>query len=124
MAWKRGPDCFTARFIQSERRLRRELKFPTDLVIIMRNGMQADERRFGCTFIGLDTKARREKLVIHIDSGMSEQEAVDTLIHETAHALAWGKEREAHDLEWGKALSRCYRVAVEGRSWKRKAKRR
>lgn len=39
--------------------------------------------------------------------------ATRILIHEWAHALAWGKDDNDHGDEWGKAYAACYRAALE-----------
>jgi hypothetical protein len=54
--------------------------------------------------------------VLYIERGWKEGEAVDTLIHEWAHALdiaLHGEPSEHHRDSWGRLQSRCYR-AVNG----------
>ena len=54
------------------------------------------------------------RFLIEIDADLNDRDKRDCLIHEWAHALAWGDESAHHDAAWGVQLSRCYRVAVEG----------
>lgn len=44
--------------------------------------------------------------------GSSASELRDTIVHEWAHAMAWGSETE-HGPEWGVAYARAYRATVE-----------
>ena len=68
---------------------------------------------------------RRTRFVIHLNSEMSQYQAIDVLIHEWAHALAWNysldklvnsaSSRElfdavSHDEAWGCAYSRVWRI--------------
>jgi len=67
---------------------------------------------------------RRARFVIHLNSELSQNQAIDVLIHEWAHALAWNysldklvktASRElfdevSHDETWGCAYSRVYRI--------------
>lgn len=60
---------------------------------------------------------------IKIDNSLNEKSAIDTLLHEWAHARAWNhlhdslsqKEFEliAHDASWGVAYSQVYRIFEE-----------
>ena len=50
---------------------------------------------------------------IRINRNLSESEAIDTLIHEWAHALSWSIRGDDHCDEWGKAYSRVYRVFLK-----------
>lgn len=60
------------------------------------------------------------KFYIRIDKGLPEVGAIDTLIHEWAHARAWNHlydsltweefEAVAHDATWGVAYSEVYRI--------------
>lgn len=72
---------------------------------------------------------RRQKFVIQISHRLREHDAIEVVVHEWAHALAWnylldelGKrpnmtdeefERHSHDAAWGCAYSRAYRVYRE-----------
>ncbi len=72
---------------------------------------------------------RQHRYVVLLSYRMKEQQAIDTLLHEWAHALAWnyaieelGKrddldedefQRLAHDEVWGCSFSRVYRAYRE-----------
>lgn len=48
---------------------------------------------------------------IRINRTLPEHEAIETLLHEWAHALAWTRcQYDQHCDEWGKAYSRVYRA--------------
>lgn len=50
------------------------------------------------------------KYLIKIKSELPEAHAIDVLIHEVAHAQAWGEGDDVHGEEWGKAYSLMYRL--------------
>ncbi len=76
---------------------------------------------------------RRHKFVIQLSHRLREHDAIEVLVHEWAHALAWnylldelGKrsnmtddefERHSHDAAWGCAYSRTYRAYREACRW-------
>jgi len=47
---------------------------------------------------------------IRINRSLDEEMAIDTLLHELAHMIAWERDSDEHGLEWGKAYSRIYRL--------------
>jgi hypothetical protein len=49
---------------------------------------------------------------IRIRNNLSEDFAIDTLLHEFAHVLAWDAPGDDHGMAWGKAYSKIYRVFV------------
>ena len=65
----------------------------------------------------------KKKFFIRINRDISESSAIDTLLHEWAHARAWNHihdslncyefEKVAHDALWGVAYSEVYRVYEE-----------
>jgi hypothetical protein len=69
---------------------------------------------------GLCTK-KGNKFLITIDKALNESSAIDTLVHEWAHALNWNHlhdsltqeefEKVAHDASWGVAYAKVYRIA-------------
>ena len=72
---------------------------------------------------------RRRQFVVKLNDRMGEAQAIDTLCHEWAHALAWSFsldrlaktpgldpikfERACHDEAWGCAYSRVWRAYLE-----------
>ena len=62
----------------------------------------------------------KKKFYIRINRDISEQAAIDALLHEYAHALAWNHlhdaigwdqfEEQQHDATWGVAYSKVYQV--------------
>jgi Zn-dependent peptidase ImmA (M78 family) len=59
--------------------------------------------------------------VIHINSEMSEDAAVEVCMHEVAHILTWDK-RVMHGNDWGKAYSKLYRLYERKFLTKKKSK--
>jgi hypothetical protein len=48
---------------------------------------------------------------IRISKDLYEELALETLIHEMAHVLAWDKPGNyTHGAAWGQAYSKCYRI--------------
>jgi Zn-dependent peptidase ImmA (M78 family) len=70
-------------------------------ISIRRIGM----RDFGECFFDED----KHKFVIHINSEMPEEAAVEICLHEIAHVLTWDN-RTMHSNDWGKAYSKLYRL--------------
>jgi len=74
---------------------------------------------------------RKERFVVRLNRAMTEVQAVETLLHEWAHALAWNYsldrmardpdldrelfEAASHDEAWGCAYSRVWRAFLMGR---------
>lgn len=68
-----------------------------------------------------DCHKHKKKFFIRINKDLDESAAIDTLIHEWAHARAWNHlldsaeteesfERVSHDASWGVAYSEVYRI--------------
>ena len=67
-----------------------------------------------------DCSLGKKKFFIRINQGLSETSAIDTLLHEWAHARAWSHfhdsldwtefEERSHDASWGVAYSEVYRI--------------
>ena len=53
------------------------------------------------------------RFIICVDKTLPEHHAIEVLIHETAHPLAWGKDKDIHGPNWGKAYSLVYRHFLE-----------
>ncbi|RDJ35667.1 MAG: hypothetical protein DWQ19_12680 [Crenarchaeota archaeon] len=47
--------------------------------------------------------------LILINRKLSEAYSIDVAIHEVAHAMSWGKEKDFHGPKWGIAYSKIYR---------------
>lgn len=60
-----------------------------------------------------DCKLKDGQFFIRIDKTLPEYYAIDVLLHEFAHCLAWGKDDDHHGLNWGKAYSLVYRTFLE-----------
>lgn len=61
-----------------------------------------------------DCQFKNNKFVIRINRNLLEHEAVETVIHEFAHVIAWEKcKSEVHSNEWGKAYSLIYRTFLK-----------
>jgi hypothetical protein len=53
------------------------------------------------------------RFVIQINKSFPEFYAVEVLLHEYAHALAWGKDKDVHGHNWGIAYSMVYRSFLQ-----------
>jgi hypothetical protein len=56
---------------------------------------------------------KNDTFLIRIDKNLPENHSVDVLIHEFAHAVAWGKDADVHGPNWGKSYSKVYRLFLE-----------
>lgn len=82
-------------------------KCPADLPVIVRR-VKVPTDRFG------DCNRLDDYYLIRICRDLKEEQAIDILIHEWAHAISWTKcTSEDHSNEWGKAYSRVYRVFLK-----------
>jgi len=64
---------------------------------------------------GLDGQCEKinDRFIIKINTNLIENYSIDVLLHEWAHALAWGKDADIHGPNWGKAYSKVYRMFLE-----------
>ena len=99
------------------------LQCPTALPVVVRTSWLPD------TILGQCIR-RRHRFVVSLNDGMDQPQAIECLLHEWAHALAWNysldklarnpdvtrEEFEAgcHDEAWGCAYSRVWRVYSAG----------
>ena len=58
----------------------------------------------------INGKRKRKEFRIRISNRMSEEMAIDTLVHEWAHILAWDAPGDEHGPAWGRAYSKVYRI--------------
>lgn len=75
-------------------------------------------RRVALTNLDGDCTLGKKKFFIRINKEISEESAIDTLLHEWAHARAWNHlhdslnwdefEKRSHDASWGVAYSEVY----------------
>jgi len=77
-------------------------------------------RRVKLSNLDGDCSLGKKKFFIRINKDISETSAIDTLLHEWAHARAWSHfhdsldwsefEQRSHDASWGVAYSEVYRI--------------
>jgi hypothetical protein len=98
-------------FQQVLRLLRREYPLTKPLRVV---GKPLEQQRLcGCCLSYLNPDGSISRFVIEIDTGMSLLTAVDTLIHEYAHALDHdlnGIATEPHRESWGVCYARLWRL--------------
>lgn len=51
--------------------------------------------------------------LITISKRLSDQLAVECLVHEISHSLSWDKEKDCHGQTWGVAYSKVYRKLLK-----------
>lgn len=66
--------------------------------------------RLGKYVFGDCNKVGKNKFLIRIKNSLPSTYAIDILLHEWAHVLAWHSPGEDHGMNWGKAYSKVYRV--------------
>lgn len=61
---------------------------------------------------GLDglCEDKNSHFLVKINKNLPENHAIDVLIHEVAHAIAWDKSGDIHGDQWGICFSRLYRI--------------
>lgn len=116
-AWRRWQ-----RLPQPERLQRTEgwlrASYPTPYPVVVRyNQVIADD------LLG-ETYRRERKLFIRVSRSCTRREAIETLLHEWAHAVTWPNDRlmrcgkdPDHSDEWGLAWTRIYRNFFDGAAW-------
>lgn len=63
---------------------------------------------------GLTYKKGRQYL-IYLNQSLNWDGAIDSLLHEWAHTLAW-KDEIDHDFRWGMAFAKCWREIIDSES--------
>ena len=93
------------------RQLRRECPISLPIKVVTKD--LTGEKLCGCCVAYLDHKGNIEKFVIEIDRNMPVNTAIDTLLHEWAHAMdkeANGIPLEPHRNSWGECYAKTWRV--------------
>lgn len=57
-----------------------------------------------------DCDKKDDHYLIRVSKNLPEYFAIDVLIHEVAHALAWNTKQDDHWYGWGIAFSKVYRL--------------
>ena len=92
--------------------LREKCPIPNNSVVVRRRAIKRPE-------IGLcDFSSKKSQFLIQIERKLGVDRAIETLVHEWAHAMVWfspaAEEVEGdHHSEWGVAYARCYRAVFE-----------
>lgn len=60
-----------------------------------------------------EKKSNPDRFIIRIDKGITDDEAIETLAHEWAHARAWLDNVDDHSPYFGVAYSECYQALYE-----------
>lgn len=61
-----------------------------------------------------DCELKKKYFLVRINNRLPEHVAIDTLLHEYAHCVAWNKCMvDHHCSEWGKAYSKIYRAFLK-----------
>lgn len=96
-------------FVKTYRKLICFLKrsYPQSYPVSVRRVRLAESYDGCCQFKG-------RYFLISVNCKLPEHEAIETLLHEYAHVIAWDKCRnDDHCDEWGKAYSRLYRAFLK-----------
>jgi len=64
-------------------------------------------------YVGLCEQKTDNSFLIRIDKNLPEYYAVEVLLHEFAHVISWGKDKNYHGNNWGIAYSKVYRAYIE-----------
>ena len=99
------------------RDLRRECPLSAPIRVVTRDLGRA--KLCGCCIAYLKPNGKIERFLIEVDKSMSIATAIDTLLHEWAHALdkeANGIPTEPHRNRWGECYARVWRLYVNARS--------
>lgn len=105
------------KFDEVLRDLRRECPLATPIKVVTRD--LGKVKLCGCCIAYLTPSGKIERFVIEIDKNMSIATAIDTLLHEWAHAMdkeANGIPLEPHRNSWGECYARVWRVYTNGPS--------
>lgn len=106
-------DGQSAKFHAVLRMLRRECQVARPIRVVSKDLNR--EKLCGCCVAYLDISGKVSRFVLEIDSNLSPVTAIDTLLHEWAHALdqvSNGVIGEPHRSSWGKCYARVWRAYV------------
>ena len=95
------------------RMLRKECPLKSPMRVVSRD-LQA-ERLCGSCSTYLTMAGEIDRFVIEIDSNLNQVSAIDTLLHEWAHAMdleRYGLATESHRDSWGRCYARVWRAYV------------
>jgi len=95
------------------RMLRKECKVARPIKVVSKDLNK--EKLCGCCIAYLDKYGGVSRFVIEVDNNLAPVTAIDTLLHEWAHALnqvANGVTGEPHSGSWGKCYARVWRSYV------------
>jgi len=56
---------------------------------------------------------KNDRFLIKINKKLSVEHSIDVLLHEIAHAHAWGKDKDHHGPNWGMTYAYIYRFYHE-----------
>lgn len=61
----------------------------------------------------VDNRKKRPEFLIRIDRNIDEETAVQVLLHEISHCVAWHEPGSDHGPAWGRAFARVYRIYLK-----------
>lgn len=102
---------YNHKFKQLIRLLHRECPPSLPIKVLTKNLYR--QQLCGCCLAFLSKSGKINRFVLEIDSSLSQLTAIDTLLHEWAHALdqdLHGIAREPHRASWGKCYAKVWRV--------------
>lgn len=94
-------------------------KFPLSCPLRLVGKQLLSPRLCGCCVAYLSSEGMIDRFVIEIDTGLTTPVAVETLLHEYAHAMDQdlnGVALEPHRDSWGVCYAQLWRTYVDGRN--------
>lgn len=105
------PKSYGSTFAQVLGLLRKHCPLRKPIKVVVRSLRK--QQLCGCCIAYMSADGKIRRFVIEIDHQLSQLTAIDTLLHEWAHALDQdynGKAREPHRNSWGKYFAQVWRV--------------
>jgi hypothetical protein len=102
---------YGAKFEQVKRLLQKHCPTTKPITVYVKN--LHSQQLCGCCLAYLDRLGRITRFELKIDRSLSQLTAIDTLLHEWAHAMDQdqnGLAREPHRSSWGKCYAKVWRV--------------